>query len=222
MSQKKHKVIVIGLPKTGTSTLAVMLRVLDYKVTGPEIDFEVNNEVYLENKFLAFDGFQDFPWCFEWERFANCKQTKFIILHREFESWWKSFYESYGHKNERYLSYPYMNILKIEENKKEFFNFFNSYYQNAKSFSESHPNQVINVNINTLKWEDICGFLDEKLPKNIFGKVSKQPHVNKYKAKTRRTIRFKIQKNIKTVLLTVLGQKTYLNLITILRKNNFI
>ena len=222
MSSKKHKVVVVGLPKTGTSTLAVMLRMINYSYTGPEIDFHYQDGEYLENKFEKYDAFQDYPWCFEWPRFADVENVKFIILSRDFESWWKSFYESYGRKKENYLAFPYMKISKIMENKDKFKHYFNSYYQNADSFAIRYPKKTLNINIKTFEWQELCEFLGEKPPKTIIGSAAKKPHVNKKNSKTKRTLKFKILKSFKNGLITLLGLKTYLRLVTFLRINNMI
>ncbi|SDS68569.1 hypothetical protein SAMN04515667_2738 [Formosa sp. Hel1_31_208] len=219
MSNKQHKVIVVGLPKTGTSTLAVMLRILNYKVTGPDIHYQFQDTSYLEKQFSEYDAFQDYPWCFEWERYINNPEVKCIILHRDFESWWKSFYDSYGNKNDRYLSFSYMKLSKTEANKALFLDYFNRYYNTAHKFTETYPKRALSTTIKTLEWTELCDFLDEKLPKNILGRLVKKPHVNKQNSKTRKTIKFKILNMIKYVLLKILSQKTYLKLGVFLRKN---
>lgn len=222
MSKKKYKVIVVGLPKTGTSTLTVMLRMLNYTVTGPDIEYKYGDFDYLDQKFKEFDAFQDFPWCFEWQRYLYVENVKVIILNRNQDSWWKSFYESYGRKEENYLSYPYMNIPKLESNNKLFLNYFEEYYTTANEFAKKFPDRVLIVNIKSFNWSDLCGFLGEKIPRNVFGNKVRKPHVNKKNIKTRNSQNFIIINKIKKRMISSLGKNNYNKVIIFLRKNNII
>lgn len=222
MSRKSHKVIVLGLPKTGTSTLAVMLRMLHYKVTGPDDQYVLGDSQFLDHKYEAYDGFQDFPWCFEWRRYLDDQRSKFIILKRERSSWWKSFYNSYGRKDKRYLSYPFMKIEKQSENESKFLEFFDAYYEEVEQYASEFRERFLKVNISEFEWEELCEFLDEKLPKNIWGQVVKKPHVNKLKHKTSQTRSYKISNQLKKTISGLIGKENWRQLIIFLRKNGII
>lgn len=222
MSTKPHKVIVLGLPKTGTSTLAVMLRMLHYKVTGPDDTYTIGDIGCLENLYETYDGFQDFPWCFEWKRFIDDNRSKFIILKRERSSWWTSFYNSYGRKGKRYLSYPFMEIEKKPENEYKFLEFFDSYYKEVEQYATQYPERFLNVNISEFEWDELCEFLDEKLPKNIWGQLVKKPHVNKQKHKTSQTRSYKISNQLKKIISGLIGKENWRQLIIFFRKNGII
>lgn len=219
MNDKKHKVIVVGLPKTGTSTLTIMLRMLKYKVTGPDGDYNVGNYQLLDSKFKTFDAFQDFPWCFEWKRYLNHSNVKFIILKRDKKSWFKSFFESYGRKQERYMSYPFMRIKKDIKNKNQFLNYFDEYYAEAEATAKLNPNQFLSVCIESFNWTDLCAFLNEPIPKTIFGKPVKKPHVNKKNYKTKFTLQNKLKVILRRVLLPVIGANKWHEIVSVLRKN---
>ncbi|WP_435412189.1 sulfotransferase [Psychroserpens mesophilus] len=222
MAQKKHKVIVIGLPKTGTSTLAVMLRMLNYKVTGPNIDYAKGDNTLLNLLYEDYDGFQDYPWCFEWQKFLKDPKVKFIVLKREKESWYRSFYESYGGKEDRYLSYSFIEISKHPDNKQKFLNYFDNYYDNVSSYIENEPNRFIEVSVNSLEWPELCDFLDEDLPTNIFGKAITKPHINKNNVKTVKSFKYKVLNSIKKSITSIIGVDNWLKLVIFLRKNNII
>lgn len=219
---KKNKVIVIGLPKTGTSTLAAMLRMLGYSVTGPEIHYKHGDYHYLDQQFHRYDAFQDFPWCFEWERYFDDPNVKFIILKRDPESWWKSFFESYGRKGGKYLSYPYMNLQKISENKDVFLRFNQNYYANVNRVAEVHPYRFLSVTINDFKWDDLCDFLEQPIPRTLFGQTAKKPHVNQQKSKVARTRKYRILNAVKKKVVLAIGQQRWHDCIVFLRKNNLI
>ncbi len=222
MSKKSHKVIVLGLPKTGTSTLAVMLRMLNYKVTGPDDKYAIGDGEFLDKMFESYDGFQDFPWCFEWQRFIDDNRSKFIILKRERTSWWTSFYNSYGRKDKRYLSYPFMQIEKKPENESRFLDFFDAYYKEVERYAVQDPERFLNVNIREFEWKELCEFLDEKLPKNLWGQLVKKPHVNKQKHKTAQTRSYKISNRFKKLISRLIGKENWRQLIIFLRKNGII
>lgn len=222
MTKKKHKVIVVGLPKTGTSTLAVMLRMLNYNVTGPDGQYEIGDIEFLDNKFNKFDGFQDFPWCFEWERFFKNKNVKFIILNRERESWWKSFYESYGRKQNRYLSYPFFKITKDLKNKDQFLNYFDSYYETINRYALKHPERFLSISIKTFEWQELCDFLGEELPTNVLGQLVKKPHINKEKSKNSQTLNYKIANKVRKNVSHVIGKENWNKIVIFLRKNGLI
>ena len=221
-SKKPYKVIVLGLPKTGTSTLAVMLRLLGYKVTGPDGQYQINDDQYLRMRFNTCDGFQDFPWCFEWRRFFEDQRVKYIILKRDPESWWKSFLDSYGREKTRYLSYPFMKISKEKENRDLFISYFNTYYQEVETQAREYPNRFLTIDIKTFEWKELCNFLDEDLPRDILGRLVKKPHVNREKAKVSKTVRYKMKNKLKKVMVQILGSERWDACILFLRKNGWV
>jgi hypothetical protein len=213
---------VIGLPKTGTSTLAVMLRMLNYKVTGPNVDFSKGDHERLKQMYLEYDGFQDYPWCFEWESFLEDPKAKFIVLKRDKESWYKSFYESYGGKEKKYLSYPYFEISKQPDTKNQFLEYFDAFYLQLDSYIKNQPDRFMEVSIDEFEWEQLCSFLNEELPKNILGKLVKKPHVNKNNIKTVKTLKYKILNYSKKNISYVIGKDNWVKLVIFLRKNNVV
>ncbi|WP_053972497.1 sulfotransferase [Mangrovimonas sp. ST2L15] len=219
MSFKKLKVIVIGLPKTGTSTITVMLRILGYEVTGPDIHFEIGNTPYLKKQFEIFDGFQDYPWCFEWWRFREDDRVLFIELKREKAAWWRSFYDSYGGKETNYLSYPYFKIAKSKENQEGFLEFFEQYYDHFASYKKEHPQKVLSVDIKNLSWQDLCVFLNEPIPKNLWGKIVKKPHVNQLNYQRGQKKKYLLIKRIRNFWIPIIGVKRWQKLMLFLRKN---
>lgn len=208
-----------GLPKTGTSTLAVMLRILGYSVSGPEIHFNKGNSELLESLYSQYNAFQDYPWCFEWQQFKNDQQVKFIVLYRNSEFWLQSFYKSYGKGQEKYLSFPYMGISKIEENKREFLEFFDQYYGRLAAASKDEAHQFLFVDIKSITWDKLCVFLNEKVPTDLWGRVSQIPHANKKNFKNRESNRYKYKKLLKGWLLKILGEDLYFKISNLINRN---
>lgn len=221
MPKKKHKILVVGLPKTGTSTLTVMLRMLGYQVTGPEIHFRFGDISFLEECFERYDAFQDYPWCFEWERFKADGRVLFIELKRDPEAWWKSFYDSYGKKGKKYLSQPYFKLDKEQEAKALFLDYFKAYYRHFESFKKTFQKNVLSIDLETFGWKELCEFLDEPIPKTVFGKEVKKPHINKINHKYVRSYRYKLFKRLNKYLISFFGIKRWQQLTLFLRKNGF-
>ncbi|NIK92542.1 hypothetical protein GZ212_10315 [Mangrovimonas sp. CR14] len=216
---KPYKIVVVGLPKTGTSTLTLMLRMLGYQVTGPELEFKPGDLDLLQHRFETYDGFQDYPWCFEWELFKEDKQVLFIELKREKAAWWQSFYDSYGNKGTNYLAYPYFKIEKSQESQGDFLEFFEQYYDHFGFYKDKHPEKVLSVDIKTLSWEDLCDFLNEPLPKNILGKVAEKPHAKAKYFKERMTFKHRFNTKIRSFFLPVVGEHRWQRWVAFLRKS---
>lgn len=222
MLKKKHKVIVVGLPKTGTSTLAVMLRMLNYDVTGPDVDYTKGDLPLLEKKFQRYDAFQDYPWCFEWEQFWYDPRAKFIILKRDKASWFKSFNDSYGRQGHRYKSYPYMLITKGKDNKNQFLDYFSAYYSNLAAFAERNPDRFLSIDITNFQWNDLCSFLDEPVPKTIFGRPVKKPHANKNRHILKNSRGQKLRVSARAFFISLVGRRSWKAIVVFFRKQGLI
>ncbi len=98
---RKSKVCVIGLHKTGTTSLSVMLQTFGYLVTGPDTNlyYDYMNENFenIDEFIDNYDAFQDDPWYNIFEYIdAKIKDVKFIYLWRDEKSWLKSVQRFYG------------------------------------------------------------------------------------------------------------------------------
>ncbi|GGG52999.1 sulfotransferase [Bizionia arctica] len=209
-----NKVFVLGLPKSGTSTLATMLRVLGFSVTGPNPYIE--DIIALNNTFERYEAFQDYPWCFEYPSLLKNKEVKVILLKRNKESWVKSFKESYGGENKKYLSYKYMKLSK-QESDAVFYDYHDKYYDDALNFLVTNQIPFIEMSLEHLNWKSICDFLGKTIPKNMFGMTSKIPKVNSENHKKKGTLT-KYAKPLKKQLHSLLG-KNYFKLTSFIYKN---
>jgi hypothetical protein len=210
----KKKVFIIGLPKSGTSTLSTMLRILGYKVTGPN-PYLINRESLIKI-YDKYEVFQDYPWCFEYPILLKREDVKIILLKREKEPWSKSFKDSYGGENENYLSFKYMKLSKNLADQ-YFYDYHTGYYKEALDFLIVNNFTYLEVSLINLDWKSICDFLNKPIPKNIFGMVSKIPKVNTKNYK-KKVVFFKFKKQFKKKLHTLLG-KYYFKLTSFIYKN---
>lgn len=97
----KSKVFCIGFHKTGTTSMAVALRQLGYRVTGPNgiNDPNIEKNVISMAYSLAedFDAFQDNPWPILYKELdARFQGSKFILTLRSPGSWIKSQVNHFG------------------------------------------------------------------------------------------------------------------------------
>lgn len=176
------KIVVVSLPKTGTSTLAVMLRVLGYEVTGPNkhIKDDKRNIQELKNK---FNGFQDYPWCFEYQSF-NINTTLFIYIERDNKAWVNSFIYNYGRVNGNHYCQSYWKGLKNTlKNKQKLIDNKKQHKKIFLNWAKTNNAKVLYTNLKSLTWEKLCVFTNNDIPKNIFGKVIEVPNVNSSKYK---------------------------------------
>lgn len=210
----ERKVLIIGLPKSGTSTLATMLRMLGYQVTGPNP--YIQNLESLKDTFNTYDAFQDYPWCFEYPILLKNEDVKVIVLKREQTAWVKSFKESYGGQNENYLSYKYMKLSKNEADS-VFYAYHSNYYNEAIDFVKGQKLSFLEVSLKSLNWKILCDFLEKPIPKNIFGIPSKVPKVNSKNFKKKGSV-LKLNKQLKKYLHAILGKK-YFKLTSFIYKN---
>ena len=176
------KVVVTSLPKTGTSTLAVMLRVLDYSVTGP------NNASELGKLMADHSAFQDFPWCFEYELF-DPKETIFLYLQRTDEEWANSFITSYGYNGNHLCERYWPGLKSIPENKQELIQKKKAHLTKLKKWSEMTAAEIKYIDLKNLSWEILCHHLNKEVPKDLFGRQLNVPKVNT--TSSRRLFRFK-------------------------------
>src|SRR5690606_22305029 len=212
---KNKKVLILGLPKSGTSTMATMLRMLGYRVTGPNPyiqDFES-----LKETFDAYEAFQDYPWCFEYPTLLKNIDTKVIVLKRDKESWVKSFKESYGGEDKNYLSYKFMKLSKNESDS-VFYDYHINYYEEALTFLIGNKLNYIEISLSNLSWKSVCEFLNTPIPKNMFGMVSKIPRVNSKNYRKTGSFFFIFKKHLKKQLHTILGKK-YFKLTSFIYRN---
>ena len=88
----RPKVFCVGFHKTGTKTLAAALRLLGYRVTGPNWTKEVDIATTASSRAMAlvdqFDAFQDNPWPLLYRELdTRCPESKFILTTRDADRW---------------------------------------------------------------------------------------------------------------------------------------
>lgn len=171
-----ENVLIIGFPKTGTSTLSRMLTILGYNVTGPN-----QGDSKIEHFLPHFNAFQDFPWFMKLDDFLKLNQKlKVIVLERDIENWWLSFYISYGIGENNYLLKDNicLGLKKTENNKAKFIEVYKNYYRDSVDTLKRNEIDFLYLKTDNIQYHEICKYLNKKIPRNIFFKPLSPPRVN--------------------------------------------
>ena len=178
----KPKVFVIGLNKTGTTSLGNALRILGYRTLGwgDFISRKLFHDWYSGNLqpliqcSTKYDAFEDLPWPFAYEEMTTIyPDAKFILTVRENEeTWWQSIARHtekrvwIGHKL-IYGSYFATN------DKATYIELYLSHRQRVHEFFKNQPERLLEVNIDdeSANWDKLCEFLGcSTVPKSAFPK----------------------------------------------------
>ena len=173
--KKFNKVFEIGVPKTGTTSLGKAYSILGLKQKGwSEKLFKEWQRGEYNNIFKtidSFDAFQDGPWhdirfSILDEKYPN---SKFIILERDNETWYRSMEYQYKIKFQREWF--------LNKSKNEHINRKLKKYEKIKDYFKNRPYDLLTLNIIETDdpWGKLCGFLGLPRPHHNIP----FPHINK-------------------------------------------
>ncbi|MFW5760159.1 MAG: sulfotransferase family protein [Cyclobacteriaceae bacterium] len=181
------KVFVLGMGKTGTSSLDKALQLLGYKVAGYELAFndalfkgEVDSMMnYLQN----YDAAQDLPWAVLYkELFQHYPDAKFILTVRDANAWIKSYITHYNNNSFRYYAKgqdkwrraiedmnSYCYGAKIPKEQPEvFISSFVKHNDEVMKFFSDKPEKLLIMDLSKDgNWSTLCTFLDQPIPRGI-------------------------------------------------------
>lgn len=175
---RTKKVFGIGFQKTATTSLAMALRVLGYRVTGPNgvNDPDIGQKVHtLTDKLVArFDAFQDNPWPLLYQRLdKQFPSSKFILTIRPADRWIKSVVRHFGTQSTPMrkwiygVGFPLGNedtyVARYERHNREVLDYFQNRLDDLLVMRITEGDG----------WEKLCPFLGLNPPPCPF------PHVNK-------------------------------------------
>ena len=169
------KVIGVGLPKTGTTTLGMALKVLGYSqhISWTE---EVNN-LYkgrrieeLINMAQNFDSFEDYPWCMIYQELDKAfPNSKFIATKRQSVDIWI--------ESRRKHSFFVDKVFFSEHDSayyKEQHDLYLRHYSGLRDYFSSRPNDYIELCWETGDgWQQLTRFLGLPVP------IVEFPHLRK-------------------------------------------
>jgi hypothetical protein len=176
---KKTKVFGVGFHKTGTSTLNSVLTELGYNVCSNRIDLaqvlidENYDEAY--DMFEKFDAFEDNPWPLLYKKFDTLYPgSKFILTLRDEDKWWNSLLNHFGSKHSLMREWIY-GVGCPQGNETIYRDRYKRHNEGVVNFFKDRPDSLLIVDWSEIdgKWDSICEFLKEPIPKSSF------PHSNK-------------------------------------------
>lgn len=180
----KSKVFCIGFHKTGTTSLAVALKTLGYRVTGPNGVYDSNIERNVLPLAFAlveeYDAFQDNPWPVIYKDLdLKFPGSRFILMLRSPESWIRSQVRHFGRENTPMRKWIY-GVGCPEGNEDIYVRRFEDHNEEVRSYFENRPRDLLILDLSKGDgWEKLCPFLDADSPGGAF------PHANKSSTRER-------------------------------------
>jgi hypothetical protein len=174
----KTKVFCIGFHKTGTTSIAVALKKLGYRVTGPngvnDPNIEHNALAMATRLATKYDAFQDNPWPLLYrEMDKEFPGSKFILTTRDPDSWIVSQVRHFG-RNETPMRKWIYGVGCPQGNEDIYIRRFTRHNEDVCSYFSDRPKDLLLLNlINGDGWDKLCPFLGVEIRDDPF------PHVKK-------------------------------------------
>lgn len=186
------KVFCIGFHKTGTTSLAVALEALGYRVTGPN---GVRNPGIADNVLSMafrlvrkFDAFQDNPWPIIYKELdRKYPGSKFILTVRDTRSWMDSQIKHFGHRETEMRKWIY-GVGCPQGNEEIYARRYDEHNRDVLRYFEGRPGDLLVLDLAQGDgWEKLCPFLGKPIPGSPF------PHANKAADRDKSTDRQAVQ-----------------------------
>lgn len=176
----RPKVFVIGLSKTGTTSLGDALAILGYKRLGWK-DIRSRHLVHawhnrdldsILERTAYYDTFEDLPWPFLYREMAErFPDAKFILsLRRDEQTWLESMRRHVGRA--RWVGYEYCyGASSVEGNEQTVLARYSNHTTEVRQYFEQQPQRLLELDIDNgeANWAILCSFVDCKaLPKQEF------------------------------------------------------
>jgi hypothetical protein len=192
---KKNKVIVLGLQKTGTTTLETVLNQFGYRVYGGDknlLKFNKRDEVlnYIEEIFEKNDAVQDMPWPIYYkELYELYPNAKFILTYRDPDSWIKSVVKYFASIRIP-LHQKIYNTPCAEGYEKEYLEYYNNLNNEIINFFNNKDNFKVLTVPGDFNYKTFCDFIGIKnIPNEDFPRSRKN---SQYMSK------FKLYRNVRS------------------------
>lgn len=174
---KRAKVFGIGFHKTGTTSLAAALKVLGYRVTGPNWveRTDIGESVRHLARELAqeYDAFQDNPWPLLYrEMDAAFPGSKFILTIRETEAWFSSVRRHFGVAETPMREWIY-GFGSPTDHEAIYVERYERHNREVVDYFRNRPGDLLVMDMTRGHgWQPLCEFLGVAIPREPF------PHKN--------------------------------------------
>lgn len=179
----RTKVFCIGFHKTGTTSMEAALRLLGYRVTGPNhvLDRDIAQKLDRVTTELSykFDAFQDNPWPLVYQRMDVLHPgSKFILTLRDEDKWFDSNLKHFRGKHSamRELIYgPGAGYPK--GNEKTYRARLRRHNAEVMDYFQDRPDDLLVIDVTSVSsWEPLCAFLGVPIPVEPFPHANKRDH----------------------------------------------
>lgn len=176
----KGKIIVIGLQRTGTTSIGEALLQLGYSVLGTPSEPEIATALLSNNaqpailKAQPYDALQDLPWAMLYKELDSAyPESKFILLKRPEASWLKSMLDHFGHSSTNMRKWAY-GAGTPTNNEHLYSSAFQRHYREVKQYFANRPDDLLELSlVEGDGWEKLCRFLNRPIPKKPFPRSNK-------------------------------------------------
>lgn len=172
------KIFCIGFHKTGTTSLAVALETLGYRVTGPngvrDPNIATNVHQMAYDLVEKYDAFQDNPWPIIYKDLdRKYPGSKFILTLRETRSWINSQVKHFGRRETAMRKWIY-GVGCPEGNEAIYTRTFEAHNRDVLDYFRERPGDLLVLDLAKGDgWEKLSPFLGKPIPPVPF------PHANK-------------------------------------------
>ena len=169
---EKQRIFILGMPKTGLSTIMGALQSKGYKVCSSPNRIYGRNIAELKASFrkkvkqelyTKYDVFLDLPWQLEYKwLFQNFPNSYFILTVRETESWLKSYMLQFSGSHQA-LHYWAFGDAVFEARSEEIKVFYESFNKEVKQFFEGKNKFTVLNMPDQLTWDSLGLAIGEDL-----------------------------------------------------------
>ena len=193
----EEKVFVVGMHKTGTSSMGKALQRLGYSVCGSlkeSYDYQGKREPleYVKNHALdntmKYNAFQDTPWfLFYRDFFEKYPDAYFILTSRASDKWIQSVQKHFG-KNH----FAYHDLIYCDPDSISFKDHYVSIYENhnahVRTFFKGNR-KFVEFRMGIDGWDKLETLFNRPMPLGNFPHVNKSKSINKWRRKIKKVIK---------------------------------
>ena len=171
------KVFVIGLQKTGTTSVQYALSLLGYRVGGTLRPGELTIPEGLLNKVIElshrYDAAADHPWSlFFRELDAEHPGSRFILTTRDPDHWYSSVCKHFGDTENRMRTWIYGPGAPTE-NRERYIDRLLRHEREVREYFADRPGDLIEIEVaRGHGWAEICPFIGKATPKRPFPRLN--------------------------------------------------
>lgn len=194
------KVICIGAPKTGTTSLSFALLMLGYKTSlagfsrmPTEFSYQSICDFVLSDS-EHFDAMQDTPWyCFYKDLDKKYPNSKFILTIRNTDSWYTSWINMFNRDNKyhKLTKFLFFEGKTLKHNKENYIAQYEKRNSEIINYFKDRPENLLILNLEKgIGWNELCTFLNKRVPSVPYPRIRPQDFKTKDALRLIRSLRW--------------------------------